>query len=162
MGRDTRPDVTWTIADAGGWYVLTIKSNQADLYDVLQRDFAHLDHSETMERGHGRHARRTSTIMRSVNGFRAEFGPNLMRVHWGIENRPQHGRPLSDHPSAPFLAEGIRSPLAQVGGPQPSPIGSPLWPCDELVNTLGDGGGTLDFIRLMAHGHGLRRVNAGD
>ena len=79
-------DIARTIADAGGWYLLAVKDNQPDLHDDLRCDFAYLDrtggaaaahdHSETVERGHGRHERRTCTIMGGTSGLRDELDPD--------------------------------------------------------------------------------------
>ena len=58
-----RADVARTMAAAGGRYLPAVKDNEFDLYAHLQRDFAYLDRSETVEWRHGRLERHPCTIM---------------------------------------------------------------------------------------------------
>ena len=79
-------DIAETIAEGGGWCLLAVKDNQFNLHGNLRRDFAYLDRAggaaadhdrcETMNRAHGRTARRNCTIMGGANGIRDEIDPD--------------------------------------------------------------------------------------
>ena len=79
-----RTDIAGTIADADGWYLLAVTDGEPSLHANLQRDFAYLDrtgavahdHSETVERRHGRTERRTCTILGGANGILDEIDPD--------------------------------------------------------------------------------------
>ena len=77
-------DITQTIDEEHGWYLLAVKDNQSDLYANLQRDFAYLDrtgtmghdHSGTVERGHGCIEWRTCILMGGTHGLQDELDPD--------------------------------------------------------------------------------------
>jgi predicted transposase YbfD/YdcC len=73
-------EIAHTIRQRGGDYVLTVKDNQPQLLEDIQRsferafdtDFAGMEHDTyTAEaRGHGRHERRCYTVLHDTNGLR--------------------------------------------------------------------------------------------
>jgi predicted transposase YbfD/YdcC len=72
-------DVARDIVDAGGDYVLTVKENQPGLYDDILKSFNEAqdndfegydwDSYQTQERGHGRHERRSYTVLYDLDGI---------------------------------------------------------------------------------------------
>ncbi len=98
-------DVARTIVEAGGRYLLAVKDNQPNLHHRLQQAFAHLDrsgngvhdHSETVERGHGRRERRTCTLLSAAHGLLDALDPDqrwkgLNSVVRVVAERTAHGR----------------------------------------------------------------------
>jgi predicted transposase YbfD/YdcC len=72
-------DVARDIVDAGGDYVLTVKENQPGLYDDILKSFNKAqdndfqgydwDSYQTEERGHGRHEKRSYTVLYNLDGI---------------------------------------------------------------------------------------------
>lgn len=88
IGR--QKEVARAIVDGGGDYLLTVKANQGRLHaDILEafvqaqeKDFGGVDHDEyeTAEQGHGRHERRTYTVLYDLEPIRDKDKRAKLRV----------------------------------------------------------------------------------
>ena len=159
-------DITQTITERKGWYLLAVKDNQSDLYAHLQRDFAYLDRigavahdrSESVERGHGRIERRICTIMGGANSIRDELDPDHRWTALGCAVRVVAERILHGH-TAQFVCYYITNLPVTLGAARVADLVRGHWGVDNSLHWVLDDTFQEDRCRLRT-GHTARTMAA--